>query len=89
VWPWYSNVAPISWLIQYDVKKGRKELNFSEWNKAQEEARESAQTVRKGSMPPSYYLWGGLSSAERQDLIRGLERTIGTRKREEDGREER
>jgi hypothetical protein len=89
VWPWYSNIAPISWLIQRDVKKGRRELNFSEWNKKQREARESAGTVRKGSMPPWYYPWPRLSAAERQDLIRGLERTLGTRNRKEDGQEER
>ena len=76
-WPWFSNLAPISWLIQWDVEKGRRELNFSEWNRSQKEARESASTVRKGSMPPWYYPWAGLSSAERQDLIRGLEVTLG------------
>ena len=30
-WPWYSNIAPGSWLIQKDVDEGRDELNFSEW----------------------------------------------------------
>lgn len=30
-WPWYSRVAPVSWLVYRDVKKGRDELNFSEW----------------------------------------------------------
>src|SRR5882762_10607013 len=33
VWPWYSNVAPISWLISDDVNKGRQALNMSEWAK--------------------------------------------------------
>lgn len=32
-WPWYSYVAPISWLVLNDVKDGRKHLNFSEWEK--------------------------------------------------------
>ena len=82
VWPWYSNIAPLSWLIERDVKEGRRELNFSEWNKAQEEAGEAANTIRKGSMPPWYYPWARLSSAERQDLIQGLERTLGSRQRE-------
>ena len=82
VWPWYSYIAPISWLIERDVKEGRRELNFSEWNKAQEEAGEAANTIRKGSMPPWYYPWARLSSAERQDLIQGLERTLGSRQRE-------
>ena len=33
VWPWYSNVAPASWLAAYDVGRGRAELNFSSWGK--------------------------------------------------------
>ena len=31
VYPWYSNVAPISWLVIRDIKVGREELNFSDW----------------------------------------------------------
>ncbi len=30
-WPWYSYVAPVSWLVAHDVEEGRQELNFSEW----------------------------------------------------------
>jgi hypothetical protein len=30
-WPWYSNVAPISWVIAGHVANGRRHLNFSEW----------------------------------------------------------
>jgi mono/diheme cytochrome c family protein len=88
VWPWYSNIAPISWLIERDVKKGRRELNFSEWDRVQKEAHESAGTVRRGSMPPWYYPWGRLSSAERQELIAGLQRTLGSRGRERQERRE-
>ena len=33
IWPWYSKIAPISWLIVDDVMDGRKKLNFSEWEK--------------------------------------------------------
>jgi hypothetical protein len=32
-WPWYSRVAPMSWLIIRDVERGRKVLNFSEWSR--------------------------------------------------------
>ena len=32
IWPWYSRVAPISWLVISDVNRGRRALNFSEWN---------------------------------------------------------
>jgi len=33
VWPWYSKVAPMSWLVADDVKDGRAKLNFSEWDR--------------------------------------------------------
>ncbi len=84
-WPWYSNVAPLSWLVQYDVDKGRRELNYSEWDRRQEEAGESAETVQKGSMPPAYYVWlhpeARLTAAERAELIAGLQATFGTERR--------
>ncbi len=31
-WPWYSRVAPFSWLVAYDVAEAREHLNFSEWD---------------------------------------------------------
>ena len=53
-WPWYSNVAPISWALQSDVDEGREELNFSEWHLDQD-GDEAAETVRDGTMPPWPY----------------------------------
>jgi hypothetical protein len=35
-WPWYSNVAPVSWLVAHDVNDGREELNLSEWGASKE-----------------------------------------------------
>src|SRR5712664_3174329 len=32
-WPWYSNVAPVSWLVVDDVNEARRVLNFSEWGR--------------------------------------------------------
>lgn len=52
VWPWYSNIAPASWLLQYDVDEGRREVNYSEWDQPQRESRESAETIQQGTMPP-------------------------------------
>ena len=79
-WPWYSNVAPASWLIQSDVDEGRRALNFSEWG-GRDEAREAAETVREGEMPPSYYTWlhgtAKLSDAEKDELIQGFLATFG------------
>jgi hypothetical protein len=31
VWPWYSRVPPVSWVVAGDVERGRRALNFSEW----------------------------------------------------------
>jgi hypothetical protein len=80
-WPWYTNVAPVSWLTARDVAEGRHKLNFSEWDRPQKEASESAKTVRKGEMPPWFYLLprpdARLSSSERAELIQGLEATLG------------
>lgn len=73
-WPWYANVAPVSWLIQRDVDAGRAHLNFSQWNGPREGG--VAEPVQEGSMPPWYYtlLHPGahLSPAETQALVRAL-----------------
>jgi mono/diheme cytochrome c family protein len=79
VWPWYSNVAPVSWLVQRDVDQGREELNYSEWNR--QEGEESAETVREGSMPPRPYLLthpdAHLTDSELAALADGLAATFG------------
>lgn len=84
IWPWYSHVAPMSWLVQYDVEEGRRVLNFSEWDKPQKEAHEAADTVREGEMPLWFYVPthpdADLSDADKQALINGLEATLGKSK---------
>ena len=77
-WPWYSNVAPISWLVQNDVDEGRRRLNLSTDDP---ELEEMIDAIREGSMPPWQYkpahTGARLSDQEKQDLIRGLEATFG------------
>jgi hypothetical protein len=79
-WPWYSNVAPISWLLQRDVDTGRAELNFSEWDREQDEAKDAADSVAEGEMPPLRYVIvnsrARSTEAERRDLISGLRATL-------------
>lgn len=94
-WPWYTYIAPISWLVQRDVDGGREKLNFSEWDRPQEEAHEAAEAVREGEMPPWQYRLlhssARLSSAEREALAQALEATLGrgeTRNGEGKNREE-
>jgi Haem-binding domain len=55
VWPWYSNVAPISFLVVNDVQGGREELNFSRWNRPQPSLDEVLESIREGEMPPVQY----------------------------------
>jgi hypothetical protein len=60
VWPWYSRLAPASWLLANDLRKGRAELNFSTWGaygaaKKMKQLKETAEEVAEGQMPPWYY----------------------------------
>ena len=69
-WPWYSNIAPVSWLVYRDLSAGRLHLDFSEWGLRPEVAEggdESkphqhnfdvfSEQVKSGGMPPFFYLW--------------------------------
>lgn len=81
VWPWYSSVAPVSWLTQRDVGEGRQHLNFSEWNKPQRHAEHVVEAIRNGDMPLWFYLplhpEARLSSAEQAALIAGFQKMPG------------
>jgi len=59
-WPWYSYIAPVSFLVASDVKDGRKHMNFSEWDKYDGEKKEKffeeiIEVVEEGEMPLSKY----------------------------------
>ena len=61
IWPRYSRVAPVSWLLAWDVGEGREELNFSTWNRYSQKKREKIireiwEEVDEGEMPPWFYL---------------------------------
>jgi mono/diheme cytochrome c family protein len=82
VWPWYSNVAPISWLVQHDVEEGREKLNFSTWAQGGgEEADEMTEVIAEGEMPMPIFLLthaeARLTAAEKQALMNGLQATAG------------
>jgi hypothetical protein len=62
IWPWYSYVAPASWLVASDVDEARQKLNFSDWGlmSAEKHTRVAEAVwdeVEKGDMPLSQYLW--------------------------------
>ena len=61
VWPWYSRIAPVSWLVAKDVLAGRDELNFSTWDQYSvkeqvKKTHESWEEVAEGEMPPWFYI---------------------------------
>ncbi len=49
-WPWYSYIAPISWRVTEHVDNGREHLNFSEWNRPNEDLEEIKEKVEEGKM---------------------------------------
>lgn len=82
VWPWYSNVAPVSWLVQKDVNDGRRHLNFSEWGtRKHEKLDDLLEVVKEGEMPLKIYLVmhpeADFTAAEKQQLLDGFQRTLG------------
>jgi Haem-binding domain len=81
VWPWYSHVAPVSWLVQNDVDDGRERLNFSEFDRPQRHAADVAAQVKHGDMPLWFYVplhsTARLTPAEKEALIDGAEKTLG------------
>jgi hypothetical protein len=87
-WPLYSKIAPVSWLVTYDVVEGREKLNFSEWTLGgDKEADDIAEIVAEGEMPPRIYTImhpeAVLSDGERQILMDafGGDRELGGRLR--------
>lgn len=60
-WPWYSNIAPVSWFVVKHVNEGREELNFSDWAQYDTEQqvgilKEMCKEVKAGEMPMKSYL---------------------------------
>lgn len=80
-WPAYASIAPASWLVQHDVDEGRAVLNFSEWQRPQEEATEASEVLLEGEMPPAAYqlmhAHARLGRADRDRLAQGLAKTLG------------
>jgi mono/diheme cytochrome c family protein len=79
-WAWYSNLAPLSWLVQHDIDAGRAAMNLSEWDLPQTNAVKASAAVLRGSMPPA---WAAaidpelhLTDTERGEVVRGLAATF-------------
>jgi hypothetical protein len=77
-WPWYSHVAPVSWLVANDVTRGRERLNFSDWprelpERAAKRLERISEEVDYQDMPPAKYTLmhpeARLTAGQRQQLI--------------------
>ena len=82
-WPWYAQVAPISWWIHRDVDQGQRRLNFSDWTDyasdpgTEDNKLDQIQTlVANGAMPPWHYRLthrgAQLTAADRETIFRWI-----------------
>jgi heme-binding protein len=78
-WHWYARVAPISFLLARDVREGRRELNFSIWDRYEQrrkarKLKEIVKEVEAGDMPPWYYIPvhsdAKLSQGDREAIVK-------------------
>lgn len=80
-WPWYSRIAPVSWVVAHHVAEGRGWLDFSNPAAARVSAERASRAVTSHTMPPFYYTWmhpgASLSTTERQTLAEGLLTSLG------------
>lgn len=81
-WPWYSQVAPSSWLLQNDVDEAREHFNVSEWGRpGKNKGNEAGEELRDGDMPlwfyPPLHPEARLSAEQKKALIAGLSATFG------------
>jgi len=76
-YPWYSNVAPVSWWLNDHIDEGREHLNFSEWgnykkDKKEHKAEEAWEEVKEREMPLKSYTFihrDANLSEEQRDLL--------------------
>lgn len=93
-WPWYSHVAPVSWLVIRDVERGRRHVNFSTWDKYAEDPEtliSKLKNIRRfsdnGRMPPWCYVRAHsearLSYGDREVLENWASQAITTEEKRE------
>jgi Haem-binding domain len=60
-WPWYSNIAPVSWFVINHVNVGRQQMNFSDWaqygpDEQKDLLKDICKETKSGGMPLNSYL---------------------------------
>ncbi|PCJ27642.1 MAG: hypothetical protein COA97_03220 [Flavobacteriales bacterium] len=95
-YPWYSNVAPISWWVKDHITEAREELNFSEWGaykykRKDHKLEEMIEMLEEGKMPLNEYTWthadAKLTPEQKIQLINWIKetRTLGKIKKWNNG----
>lgn len=78
-YPWYNNIAPVSYWLADHVKQGKDELNFSVWGsysakKKDHKLEEVVAVIEEGEMPLKEYTWthteAKLTDAQKQAVIK-------------------
>lgn len=84
VYPWYNNIAPISFWLANHVKDGKKHLNFSAWDgysveKKDHKLEEVIEMIENGEMPLKEYTWthqnARLTNEQRESIVAWAEKT--------------
>ena len=84
VYPWYNQVAPVSYWLADHVKDGKGHLNFSAWSsydtkKKDHKLEEVIETVKEGEMPLKEYTWthsqARLTQEQREAITTWAQRT--------------
>lgn len=82
-YPWYNNIAPVSYWLANHVKQGKRHLNFSEWEgytvkKKDHKLEEVIEMIEEGEMPLKEYTWtheeARLTQEERDAVIEWAKR---------------
>lgn len=77
-YPWYTNIAPVSWWIRGHIKNARQRVNYSEWGKYTEKERQNhlteiAEVIEEKRMPATTYMMmhseANLSDAQRSKIV--------------------
>ena len=77
-YPWYTNIAPVSWWVKGHINNGRQNLNFSKWTEYSEKKQahkieENIEKLENRWMPLSSFVWlhpeAKMSDSENEEMI--------------------
>lgn len=97
VYPWYSQIAPVSWWLSAHVREGREHLNFSTFGQlsANDRAKafeEVAEVIQEGEMPMASYTWthleARLSPEQKNSLVAWFSQSGGAKTKNSEEQED-